>query len=54
MNYWEKRVVREQLDKRLAFLKDFASAGIPQQGWIKTIREVLGLSARQLGKKAAI
>lgn len=54
MNYWDKKVVREQLDKRLTFLRDFASYGIPQQGWIKTIREGLGLSAKQLGKKTGL
>ncbi len=54
MNYWDKKVIREQLDKRLAFLKDFASSGMPPQGWIKTIREALGLSSFQLGQKAGI
>ncbi|OGX27359.1 MAG: hypothetical protein A2787_07670 [Omnitrophica WOR_2 bacterium RIFCSPHIGHO2_01_FULL_48_9] len=54
MNYWDKKVIREQLDKRLAFLKDFASSGMPQQGWIKAIREALGLSASQLGIKTGI
>ena len=52
MNYWDRKVVREQLDKRIESLKVFLSSGMPQQGWIKTIREALGLSARQLGKKA--
>lgn len=54
MNYWDKKVVREQLDKRLTFLRDFALYGIPQQGWIKTIREALGLSTKQLGKKTGL
>jgi predicted DNA-binding mobile mystery protein A len=54
MNYWDKKVIREQIDKRLMPLKDFASSGMPKQGWIKTIREALGLTASQLGKKAGI
>lgn len=54
MNYWDKKVVRGQLDKKLAFLRDFSSSGIPQSGWIKTIREALGLSARQLGKRSGL
>lgn len=54
MNYWDKKIIREQLDKRLRFLKEFASSGMPQQGWIKTIREALGLSTSQLGKKAGL
>ena len=54
MNYWDKRVVRDQLDKKLTSLKVFASSGVPKQGWIKTMRDALGLSARQLGKKAGL
>lgn len=54
MNYWDKKIIREQLDKKLAFLKDLASSGMPPQGWIKAIREALGLSASQLGKRAGI
>ena len=54
MNYWDKKVIREQLDKKLALLKDLASTGMPSQGWIRVIREALGLSAAQLGKKTGI
>jgi hypothetical protein len=54
MNYWDKRVVRQQLDKRLKSLKDYASLDMPQQGWIKTFREALGLSSSQLGKKQVL
>lgn len=53
MDYWDKKVIREQLDKKLEVLKNFVGF-LPQQGWIKTIREVLGLSASQLGKKVGI
>ena len=53
MNHWDRKVIRDQLDKKLANLKEF-SAAMPQQGWIKTIREALGLSAAQLGKKAGV
>ena len=54
MKYWDKKIIREQLDKRLDPLRTYFSTGMPQQGWIKTIREALGLSARQLGKKAGL
>ncbi|VAW15161.1 hypothetical protein MNBD_BACTEROID05-80 [hydrothermal vent metagenome] len=54
MNYWDKRVVREQLDKRFTILRNFAGLAMPKQGWIKTIREALGLSSSQLGKKVGI
>ena len=53
MDYWDKKVMREQLDKKFEVLKSFVGF-LPQQGWIKTIREVLGLSASQLGKKVGI
>ena len=54
MNYWDQKIIREQLDKKLTFLRDFAAAGTPSQGWIKAIREALGLSASRLGKRAGI
>ncbi len=54
MNHWDKKVIRDQLDKKLVFLKGLLSSGIPEQGWIKIIREALGLSASQLGKKVGI
>jgi predicted DNA-binding mobile mystery protein A len=53
MDYWDRKVIREQLDKKFEILKSFVGF-LPQQGWIKTIREVLGLSASQLGKKVGI
>lgn len=54
MNYWDTKVIRDQLDKKLDPLRVFASSGMPKRGWIKTIREALGLSARQLGEKAGL
>ena len=54
MNYWDRKVIREQLDKKLEPLKIFICTGLPHQGWIKTIREALGLSSQQLGKKAGL
>jgi predicted DNA-binding mobile mystery protein A len=54
MNYWDKKLIRSQLDKKLAFLRNFASSGVPQSGWIKTIREALGISSFQLGKRSAL
>ena len=51
MNYWNKKVAREQLDNKIRPLRSLEASGMPQQGWIRTIREALGLSARQLGKR---
>ena len=53
MNYWDKKDIRGQVDNKLNILKNFVGC-MPQQGWIKTIREVLGLSTSQLGKKVGI
>lgn len=54
MNYWNKKLIRRQLDKKLASLKSFALAGNPQQGWIKSIREALGMSASQLAARIGL
>lgn len=54
MNYMDLKIVREQLDSRLNRLRDFAASGMPKQGWIRTIREALGMSSTHLGKRAKI
>ncbi|HEY4876386.1 MAG TPA: mobile mystery protein A [Puia sp.] len=53
MTYWEKKLVREQLDKKLDGLEPLRDLPI-QNGWIKIIREALGMSTKQLGKKVGI
>lgn len=53
MDYWDRKIIRERLDKRVGDLKSLSSL-MPHQGWIKMIREALGLSASQLGKKVGI
>ena len=54
MKYLNIKISREQLDRKLDPLKDFARTGMPRQGWIRTIREALGMSSAQLGKKAGL
>ena len=54
MKFLNMKISREQLDKKLSPLKDLAAAGMPQQGWIRTIRESLGMSSSQLAKKAGL
>ncbi len=54
MNYWDKKLVREQLDSKIAPLKDFASTGLSNIGWIKTIREALGMTSSQLAVRAGL
>lgn len=52
MNYWDKKLIREQLDKRLT------SSILPllqsDHGWIKLLREALGMSTTQLAKRVGI
>jgi predicted DNA-binding mobile mystery protein A len=54
MKYWDRKTICEQLDKKLEPLRAVSESGIPPQGWIKSIRGALGISSRQLGKKAGI
>lgn len=51
MTYWDKKLIREQLDKRL---KTQFSALYTDTGWIKSIREALGMSTQQLAKRVGI
>ena len=52
MSYWDKKLVREQLDKQLLRLKN--SPKIPVNGWVKTIREALGMTTIQLADRIKV
>ena len=54
MNYWDKKLIREQVDKKLKKLSPLLSPELPDRGWIKLIREALGMSTTTLAKKAGI
>ncbi len=43
----------KQLDNRLARLK-LALTDLPKEGWVRTIREALGMSARQLAARVGV
>ncbi|WP_051908373.1 mobile mystery protein A [Candidatus Odyssella acanthamoebae] len=45
---------RKHLDKELSELRKLISVKAPRSGWLKAIREALGMSARQLAFKAGI
>lgn len=51
MNYWDKKLLREQLDKKLAKFKPVLNTPMPKGGWVKTIREALGMSTYDLANK---
>ena len=52
MNHWDKLLVREQLDKKL--VKFRSTPPLPSNGWIKTIREALGMTTAQLAKRVGV
>jgi predicted DNA-binding mobile mystery protein A len=54
MGYWDKKLIREQLDKKLNPLRILAKTGMPETGWIKSIREAFGMSAKDLANKVGI
>ena len=53
MNYWDKKLTREQLDEKFKKIKSSTILSV-ENGWIKLIREALGMSAKQLGQKVGI
>jgi predicted DNA-binding mobile mystery protein A len=50
----ERAVARRQLDKRLNSLRDSESFIRPPRGWIKAIREALGMTTAQLAKRLGV
>jgi predicted DNA-binding mobile mystery protein A len=54
MEYWDKKLIREQLDKKLKKLAVLLSPEMPERGWIKLIREALGMSGEELGKRVGL
>jgi predicted DNA-binding mobile mystery protein A len=45
---------RRQLDKQLNPLQSFARAPRPRKGWIREVRDALGMTARQLAQRLGI
>lgn len=48
-----KLIIRQQLDKTLASLKA-ANTQVPVKGWIRAIREALGMSGKQLAQRLGV
>lgn len=44
----------QQLDKRFVAFASLATALRPEKGWIKAIREALGMTTAQLGKRLGV
>lgn len=50
----ERAMARRNLDKRLSTLRDSNQLTRPPKGWIKAIREALGMSAAQLATRIGV
>ena len=53
MNTTQSAIARKQLERRLAPLREMTLAA-PPKGWIKAIRESLGMTARQLAARMGV
>lgn len=51
MNAKRNRLIREQVEDKLASLRPLKKVGMPRKGWIRAIRDALGISGTQLGKR---
>jgi predicted DNA-binding mobile mystery protein A len=47
-------MARRQLDKRLNFLRNSEGLARPRQGWLKPIREALGMTADQMARRLGV
>ncbi|HLR32731.1 MAG TPA: mobile mystery protein A [Fodinibius sp.] len=54
MNYWDKKLIRKQLDKKLKKLKPLLKITTPSGGWIHAIREGLGMTLEELGNRIGL
>lgn len=50
----ERATARKQLDKRLTLLQNADAFARPPRGWIRAIREALGMTTAQLGKRIGV
>ena len=50
----KKRLVREQLEVSLQRLAPLRSVSQPQKGWIRAIRDALGMTAKQLAGRLGV
>ncbi len=53
MNNQQLALARKQLERRLAPLREMALTA-PPKGWVKAIREALGMTARQLAARMGV
>jgi predicted DNA-binding mobile mystery protein A len=49
-----RRIMREQLDKTFEKLSSVRGVQPPVKGWLRSIREALGMSGKQLGERIGV
>lgn len=49
-----KKLIREQLDYKIAKFRNIEDVVLPPQGWIYSIRQGINMSLRQLGQRMSI
>lgn len=54
MDYWDKKLIREQWDFKLEMLRNLYNGILPTTGWIKSIREALGMTTSDLAKRVKL
>lgn len=54
MNSIERTLARKQLDKRLNPLRHSDSLTMPPRGWVRAIRQALGMTTAQLAKRVGV
>ncbi len=50
----KRRIARQRLDERLSAFKPQSSFAFPPKGWIREIRDAVGMSALQLGTRLGV
>jgi predicted DNA-binding mobile mystery protein A len=49
-----QRLILEQIDRKVFLLKKAEYMSVPSSGWVSALRQALGMSLRQLGKRMGI
>ena len=50
----KRKTARQRLDERLSAFKPESRFAVPPKGWIRAIRDALGMSASQLGTRLGV
>ncbi len=54
MGKGNKKLIREQLDRALKRFSALKAISPPRKGWVRAIRDALGISTRQLGDRLGV